>query len=150
ERRHRGGVDDDAALLTHQLGVGDPFGGKPQHVEGADQVDVDDADEVLEWVYAVLAQHPDRVAGARAVHDDAQRAKGIGAIQRGGHAVGVGDVGGGEADAVAELLGDDLTLGRRQVENDHLRAVVQQRLGSGQPEPGGTTGHHRYPVVDLH
>ena len=96
---------------------------------------------------AVLAQRLDRVAGACAVHLDAERAELFGGVQRGGHRGFVGDVGLGEHGAVTEFVDGLLTP---EVENDHLRARVEQAFRGGQSQPGGTTGDDGYGVFDLH
>ncbi len=113
------------------FGLGDPLGAQPQHVEGADQVDLDHLAERVQREDAVLAQHPDRVAGAGAVDHDAQRPQRLGDVEGRGHRLLVGDVGRRETRMLAELADDVLTL---EVEHDHLRARVEQALGGGQAQ----------------
>ena len=67
---------------SDRLGLGDPLGGQPQHVEGADQVDLDDLPEAVQRERAVLAQRLDGVADAGAVDVDAQRAQRLGDVER--------------------------------------------------------------------
>ncbi len=45
----------------------------------------------------------------------------------------------GETHPRAEPLGNRRALGRREVKDDDARAGVDQPLGRGQPEPGGTS-----------
>jgi hypothetical protein len=125
-------VDDDAALLADQFGLGDPLRAQPQHVEGADQVDVHHLAERVQRENAVLTQHPDGVTGAGAVDHDAQRAKRFGDIQGRGHRRLVGDVGRRETRTIAEFADHLLAF---EVEHNHLRAGIEQALGGGQAQP---------------
>ena len=117
--------------LVDRLGLGDPLSGKPQHVEGADQVDLDDLLEPVEGERAVLAQRLDRIADARAVDVDAQRTHLLGGVQRRGDRVGIGDVGLDELGAVAEF---GHCVPTPEVDDDHRCAPVQQALGGRQAE----------------
>ena len=148
ERGDRRGVDDDAALLAERLGLGDPLGGQPQHVERADQVDLDDLLERVERERAVLAQRLDRVADARAVDVDAQRAERLGDVERLADRGLVGDVGGGELRAVAELAEPSSSPLRSMT--DHAGAGVEQALGGRQAQAGRASGDDCYGVFDLH
>ncbi len=120
---------------------------EPDHVERADQVDLDDLAERIERERAVLAQRLDRVAGARAV--DAMRTgpSDLGDVERGGHGGLVGDVGLGEGRPVTELVDG---LFAPDVEHDHLRARVEQSLGGRQAQARRATGDDGYGVFDLH
>ena len=133
--------------LADRFGLGDPLGGQPQHVEGADQVDLDDLLEAVERERAVLAQRLDRVADARAVDVDAQRAQRLGDVEGLGDGVGVGDVGLDELGAIAEF-GDRVVA--LEVDDHHRCARVEQALGGGQAEAGRTAGDDGYGVFDLH
>ena len=59
----------------------------------------------------------------------------------------VGDVGSTNCGAIAEFADGLLAP---EVDDDHLRARVQQALGGRQAEPGGTAGDDGYGVFDLH
>ena len=130
-----------------RLGLGDALGGQPDHVERADQVDLDDSSEVVERERAVLAQRLDRVADAGAVDDDPHRAQRFGGVERRDDRSLISDVGLGEGRPLAEF-GDRLLA--PDVQNNHLRTGVQQALGGGQAKPGGATGDDGYGVLDLH
>ena len=147
ERGHRGGVDDDAALAVDGLGLGHAFGGQPDHVERADQVDLDDLGEAVEGERTVLAQRLDGVADAGAVDVDTQRAHLLGGVERRADLLGVGDVGFDELGARTQLLDRVLAL---EVDHDDGCAAIQQALGGRQPEPGRTSGDDCYGVLDLH
>ncbi|MCO5556213.1 hypothetical protein L7F22_009759 [Adiantum nelumboides] len=136
ERRDRGGVDDDAAVAVDRLGLRDPLRGEADHVERADQVDVDDLGEVGQRERAVLADGLDAVADAGAVHRDADRTELFGGVEGGGHLLLVRDVGRGEADVLAQLVGDGLTGRGRQVDDDDLAAGLDELLGGGQAQAG--------------
>ena len=144
------GVDDDAALALDRVGLRDALGRQAEHVERADEIDVDDPLELREREGALLADRLDGVADAGAVHRDPQRAERLGDVERLGDGGLVGDVGADEADAVAEFLGDGLTVRGRQVDDDDLGPVVQQGLDGGETEAGGTTGDDGDAVVDDH
>src|SRR6202043_3035306 len=88
ERGDRGRVDDRAprAVLI-RLVPGDGGRGQPGDVEGADQVDVDDAAEHLEimggCVFAVTPDRPAQAGHAGAVDRDPQRAERLCHFDRG-------------------------------------------------------------------
>ncbi len=116
--RDRGGEHADAALAVLGLVGGHPGGGEPQHVEGADQVDVDDlAVEVVVAGAAVLVDQPHGAAAPGAVHERAQRRLRGGDVERRVDALRVADVGGRERRELAELLGDRGAVGGRQVDD---------------------------------
>ena len=56
-------------------------GARAQYAEGADQVDADDAGELVQRVHAVLAQHTDGIAGSGAVDDDRTGPRGLGEVE---------------------------------------------------------------------
>ena len=147
EGRDGCGVDDDAALTVDRFVLGDALGGQPQHVEGADQVDLDDLLESVERERAVLAQRLGRIADARAVDVDAQRAHLLGGVERRADGLGICHVGLDELGAVAELLDG---FGTPEVDDDHRCAPVEQPLGGRQAETGGSSGDDGYGVFDLH
>src|SRR6478735_1037893 len=97
------GVDDDAAFLADRFVLGDPLGREPQHVERADEVDLDGLGEPVQRERSVLAQGLGCAADACAVDVDPQRAQRLGEVERLAHGGLVGDVGGGELHALAEL-----------------------------------------------
>jgi hypothetical protein len=150
ERGHRRGVDDHPALLPDRVVRQHPLGREPQHVECADQVDLDDAREVGQRERAGLPDGARRVAGAGAVDRHAERAEAVGDVQRGGHVGLAAHVGGREAHRVAELRGPLLPRGARQVQDHHLRARCDQRLRRGEPEPGRASRDQRDAVGDVH
>ncbi len=129
ERRDRRGVDADAALAA---GVGlvrvHRRGGEAQHVEGADQVDLDDVREELEVVRPVLRRGALRPADARAADRDPQAAAGLGGGVDGGRdLLGLGHVTSTKRARVAELGDERLALLRVQVGDHHRRAARVQR-----------------------
>jgi len=109
-------------LLPVRLLAQDPFGGQPDHVERADQVDVDDLLERLQRERPVLGHGLDRVADAGTVHRDPQRAQRLRRVQRRGDVLLAGDVGSGEHHPLPQLRGHRLTVRRRQVD-DHGAAA---------------------------
>ncbi|MCY1534263.1 hypothetical protein D9M68_696270 [compost metagenome] len=153
ERRHRGGVDDHAALAAFvRLVAAHGLGGQAQHVEGADQVDVDDAGEALQAVHALAAEDLLRRADACAVDQSVHRAEGV---QRGLHGfVAVrfaGHVGAHETRLRLTQLGRQ---GRADfavdVGDHHLAARLHQDSRGGRAEPRTAAGDDEYLVVDTH
>ena len=131
-----------------RFGLGDALGGQPQHVEGADQVDLDDLREDVQRERAVLAERLDRVADAGAVDVDAQRAHLLGGIER--RAL----TGSGSVTLASTNLARVAELGRRvltlEVDDDDRRAPVQQSLRGRQAEARRPPGDDGYGVLDLH
>ena len=70
------GVDDDAALFADRLCGDEPFGEQAQHIEGADQIDIDDAREFRQRIDAVAADDALRSADPGAIHQHARDAMG--------------------------------------------------------------------------
>src|ERR1700730_10286259 len=68
------GVDDDATLFADEGFRDQPLGEQPQHVESADQVDVDDAGEFRQRIDAVLADDALRSADGGTIHQHARDA----------------------------------------------------------------------------
>src|SRR5438876_164894 len=55
---NRGGAHDDAAFATGRRFIyRHRRRGEPDHVERADQIDLDDAREMREWLHALLAEY---------------------------------------------------------------------------------------------
>ncbi len=112
---------------------------EPQHVEGADQVDLDDLAERLEVVRRAVSV--DRAFGptdARAVDARAQRRDlGRGGDRRGDLGL-VGDIGLGER--AVQLLGDDLALGHVAVDDHDVGALGGEPPSRGFAHPGGAAG----------
>src|SRR5205085_9835346 len=125
----------------------DALGREPDDVERADQVDVDDPGEVLEWEDALLADDPAGGADAGAVHGHAQWAEPAGDVEGGADLLGVGDVGRGEG--AADRLGL-LGAGRGgEIDDDDLRPRLRQPRRRGQAEPGGAAGDDGRTALDL-
>ncbi len=108
ERGDGGGVDDDAALRPAELGHGRLGGrhrgrGQADDVEGAHEVDLDDAVEGLQRQHAVPAQHLAGGGDPGAVDHDPQRTEGDGGVDGGLHLDLAGDVGGNEDRPVRRL-----------------------------------------------
>src|SRR4051812_27355782 len=72
--RDRRRVDDDAAFFTDRLDRDEALGEQTQAVEGADQIDVDDARELFQRVDSIAADDALRAADAGAVHRHARDA----------------------------------------------------------------------------
>src|SRR5438309_2542954 len=70
--------DLNAALLADRRRGGEPFCEQTQHVESADQIDIDDADKLRQRIDTVLADGALRAADAGAVHQHARDAVEIG------------------------------------------------------------------------
>ena len=90
ERGDRSGVDDDAALRAAEFGHGGIRGrhggrGQADDVEGAHEVDLDDAVEALQRQHAVAAQDLAWRRDPGAVDHDPQRAEGCGGVDGGLH-----------------------------------------------------------------
>ena len=130
-----------------RLVLGDALSRQPQHVERADQVDLDDLLEGVQREGPVLAQRLGRIADTGAVDVDAQRAHRLGDVERLAHRGLVGDVGLDELGPITEL-GDGLFTS--QVDHDDGRPRVEQSLRGRQAQPGGTAGDDGYGVFDLH
>ena len=143
------GVDGDAALFPDRGGRRQPLGEQPQHVEGADQIDVDDAHEFCQRIDAVLADDALRAADAGAVHQhagDAMRAFGF--RQRRLDLLLVGDVG---------MQGDTLHFGRdlfgvflALVEHADFCPFGGHGARGGGAEAGASAGDDNGNVFQLH
>ena len=153
ERRHRRGVDDHAALafgvrrcLRHRVG------GKPRHVERADQVDVDRARETRERVRPVLAEHLLAVHDAGAVDEPVQSA--AEAVDRRGdrglRARLVRDVGAHEPHAGADLLSSARPSAslRSATTTRPPPATIIRAVAS--PSPDAPAGDDERAALDLH
>ncbi len=81
------------------------FGGKPDHVEGSDQVDRDYPGERLQRHHAAFTENPGRRRDPGAVDHDTQLAQAGSDIERGVDLFGVGDVSGREG-GLAKVGGD--------------------------------------------
>ena len=147
--RHRRGVDDHAALLADRRCRGETLGEQAERVEGADQVDVDDADELCQRIDAVLADHALRATDAGAVHQHARHAmRSLGLGNRRLHRFLVGDVGmkGHALHFGRDLLGVFLVL----VEHADLGALGRHGTRGGGPQAGATAGDDDGNVFQLH
>ena len=124
-------------------------GREPQHVEGADEVDLDDLAEPVEVVrVAVAVERPLGPADARAVDARAQRRQLDRGRDRGPNRLLVGDV--GRAEHAADVGGDGLALGGVAVDDDDLRALRREAAGGGLAHAGCAAGHERRGVLERH
>ena len=109
EGRNRCRIDDNAARAVFALGrFRHPSGGKPHHVEGADQVDADDTFEIGQRQRPLAAEDAPGRADARAIDENTQSV--AGASGRLDCQCGIGFVGyvarkGHSADFACQLLG---------------------------------------------
>ena len=150
EGGNRGGHDDDAALAVREraqaLHVGSD---EPHHVEGADEIDVDDAFEIGERHRAVAADDALGRSHAGAIDHDACRPVPLTRVlQRSARLLGIGHVAGHRVPA------DLVCQGARAVEID----VHDGDLGAGagkfargrRAEARGAAGHDRSVSFDVH
>eukprot|EP01022_Parablepharisma_sp_SALTPOND_P035227 TRINITY_DN945_c0_g1_i1.p1 TRINITY_DN945_c0_g1~~TRINITY_DN945_c0_g1_i1.p1 ORF type:complete len:1221 (+),score=475.85 TRINITY_DN945_c0_g1_i1:429-4091(+) len=151
EGRHRGGGHDHAALAFGQwFGVGHAGGHQADHVEGADQVDVDDAAEVVQRDgAAILAHHAAGAADAGAVDQDARHAIGcLGGLQGRFHGGGVGDVAAGGV--AFQFIGQCLGGIHVDVQDGNTGAGPYQLAYGFGTEAGGAAGDQRGLSLQLH
>jgi hypothetical protein len=118
-----------------------------QHVERADQVDLDDLLELAQRECPVLAECLDGVADACAVDVDPDRSEGLRDVERLADRLLIGDVGRDEPRAIAEF---GYRLLAFQVDDHHAGSCVEQSPSGGESQPGGAAGDDRYRVSDLH
>ena len=144
----RGGVDDHPALAGEGIRLDHLLGGEAQDVEGADEVDHDDAGELLQGHGALAAQNAAGGADARAADGDVQPAELCRSRDRRAHAGLVGDVGGDGDGAVAQRRRDVFATG--EVGDHHRGARGVQRLCGRAPQPRCPAGDQRHPTRDLH
>ena len=141
ERRDRGGGDDHAALAVRERAEALHVGGdEPHHVEGADQVDGDDAFEIAERHRAIAANDAFRRSYAGAIDQDAGRAVPVARLpQRGGGLLGIGDV------AMHGVAGDLFRDRARAVEIDVEAGDLDAGAGEfgrgRRAQAGGAAGH---------
>ena len=151
-RGDRRGVDDDPALLVDRLGRGDPLGRQPDHVERADEVDVDDLDERVERERrAVAAEQPAGGADAGAVDHHPQRAELAGRVERRAHRGLVGHVARRRTPRPRRgcaAASSPLEDGRSS--RTTLAPALTSRRAVARPEPGRAAGHQRDAAVDVH
>src|SRR6185436_13593846 len=143
------GVDGDATLFADRRRSGQPLGEQAQHVERADQVDVDDADELRQRIDAVLADGALRSADAGAVHQDARdTVRGFRFGDRRLDRVFVGDVGveGNALHFGGDFFGVFLVL----VDHADFRALGSHGAGGGGAEAGATAGDENGYILQLH
>ena len=148
--RDRSGVDHDAALAAcKRLQLRHRRCRKPQHVEGADQVDLDNPLEIGKRVRRVAADHALGNTDAGAIDQHARRAVRLGGLRDGSlRRGGIGDVAG---DGHALELGRD-ALGELGVEVEHrdLRALRRQLSRGRGAEARCSTGDDRGLILQLH
>ena len=113
------------------FGLGDPLGGQPQHVEGADQVDVHDLRNASSGKTPSLPSTrmalpvPAQLTTMRSVPIDSAVSSALATAGL------VGDVGLREARAIAEFAN---RVFAPEVQHHHLRPGVEQPLGGGQAQ----------------
>jgi len=118
-------------------------------VEGRNQIEVDDAAELVQGMWTLLAQGAQSDSTSRRVADEVQGAELVAGRRKGKlSALEVSDVAGVEA--APELLRDLRPLGPRKVEDRHLRTLPNQHLGRGlaMPEAPPTTTA-AFPVIPM-
>ena len=125
-RRH----DHQTAVAVERLVVDHGLGGQPQHVEGADQVDLDHRAEGLQRQQPALADHPARRGHPGAVDRDPQRPEAGRRVDRRPDLLLVADVGGDEphpspSPAASSAPGED------------GRSMITTCAPGGQPGPYG-------------
>jgi hypothetical protein len=151
ERGHRRRQHHHAAFAAFERRLrGDARRRQPNDVVGADEVDADDALEVLQRRrLPVLADDAPGGADAGDVHDDARGAvRRLGALDGVRDAGAVGDV--GDEGAAADLRGHALGAGGVDVEHGHLRALARQLARHRLAEAGAAAGDEGGLSVDLH
>src|SRR5262249_43743876 len=139
----RRGVDDHPALPVRRRLVGrHRRRGEPDHVERADEVDLDDALEGLERErLPVLADDEPRAADAGAVDDAVQ----------GAEVVDSGLDRAPDARLVEHVrLDDAAALTGLQVGDEHVRPPTSEEGGSGGAEPGPAARDEERPPRDVH
>ena len=147
-----GGVDDDAALAV-VAGVlfGDGRGGEADHIEGADEIDVDGARKGVEAMRTVAADDSLGGSDSGAVDESVQMAKGAEREIDGGLGVVLaGDVGEGEAGGGAELGGQGFAGCAIGVGDDDGGAFSDEHPRGGCTEPRCAAGYEEDVVRDLH
>src|SRR5208283_2672346 len=118
-------------------------------VEGRDQIEVDDAAELVQGMWTLLAQGAQSDSTSRRVADEVQGAELVAGRRKGKlGALEVSDVAGVEA--APELLRDLRPLGPRKVEDRHLCTLPNQHFGRGLRHARGPADHHGGLSRDLH
>ena len=143
------GIDDGPTLFADRRFGREPLRKQPQHVERANQIDVDDADEFCERVDPILADRALRSADAGAVHQypgDAMRSLALG--DRRLDLLLVGDVG-HHRDTFhlgRDLFGIFLAL----IEHGNLCALGGHGARGCGAEAGATAGDENGNIFQLH
>lgn len=134
--------------------AGDAGGSQPQHVVGADEVDLQHIlPEALQRCgLSRLVEDPQPVTAApRTMHRTTQRPMtGSGAAERIGQGLLVGDVDGREHRGRTEPFGHRLTVRRRQVGDDHLATGADDSRRRGLTETRRPAGDQECVVLKLH
>ena len=153
EGRHRRGVDDDAtfAIVARRLVFLHLRGAQPKGVEGADQVDLNDAVEVLQGQRSVAAHRARRGADAGAIDVDMDGAK------RRHHRLDgrfagcrVRDVDRKCRGAGADVPGRGTRQVFVQIEQRDSGTCCCESLGGGAAQARGAAGNHRHLVFQVH
>jgi hypothetical protein len=150
ESRDRGGVDDHTALaVCVRLGFGNRRSGQTQHIEAADQVDVDHLGETAQRMRAVLAEDLLATDDAGAVDQTVEAAKGFYRRLHGSFSGGfVADVGDNALCAqTLSLSGHGFGV---HVHQHHFGAGTDQQFSGGRTEARCAAGDDKNLVLDLH
>jgi hypothetical protein len=100
---HARSHDDQPAVAVERLTIDHGRSRQPQHIEGADQIDVDHRAKVLQRQHAALADHPTGSTHPRAVDHDPQGAEFCRCLNRCLHLIFIAYVGRGKSDPGSEL-----------------------------------------------
>ncbi|MCY1538491.1 hypothetical protein D9M68_740350 [compost metagenome] len=152
EGRHRGGVDDHAALAA---GIGrvllHGLGGQAQHIEGANQVDVDRPGEAVQAMHAAT---PEDLLGRRDAGTVDQAMHSAEGLQGDGNGLArlvfAADVGLGEACVGPQFCGARGPLLGIDIHQHDLAAGGEQALRGGQAKTRTAAGDQKYAILDTH
>ncbi|MNN56433.1 hypothetical protein D3C81_1713630 [compost metagenome] len=150
KRCDRGGVDDHPAFAVGiGLGFGDGRSGQAQHVEAADQVDVDHLGETAQCMRAVLAEDLLATDDTGTVDQTVEAAKGFNGGLHGSFSGGfVADISNHALRAqTLSLCGDSFGI---HVHQHHFGAGTDQQFSGGSTQARGAAGDDKNLVLDLH
>ena len=152
EGGHARRIDDHAALAAGiRLALHHRLGGETDHVEGADQVDVDRPHEAFQPVRPFAPDHLLGRADAGAIDQPVQAAEGgncrIDGVDR---ARLTGNVGFDEARIGAKFGRQSLARLTVHIRQHHFRAAIDQVARRRRPKAGTRTRHQKNLVLDFH
>lgn len=116
--------------------------GKPDDIECANEIDLDDLLEIIQREGPVLTHGLDRVANSRTVDDDPQLAIAVGELNGLGNGILVSDVCCGKFHGSANCI-ERVPVGGRAVEGNHSCAGLDQRCHGCQSETRCASCHER-------